>query len=62
MKLTSRAVNLAWAGKLPTDDLIDEVVFLERVGEALDILDPKMMGRVAVPVALNLTQRVWTPL
>jgi threonine dehydrogenase-like Zn-dependent dehydrogenase len=48
------AVDLLWAGRVPTTDLIGEVFSLEQVGEALDILDRKTPGRDAIRVGLSL--------
>jgi threonine dehydrogenase-like Zn-dependent dehydrogenase len=49
------AVDLLWAGQVPTADLIGEVFSLEQVGEALDILDRKQPGRDAIRVGLSLS-------
>jgi threonine dehydrogenase-like Zn-dependent dehydrogenase len=49
------AVDLLWAGRVPTSDLVGEVFPLEQVGEALDILDRKIPGRDAIRVGLTLT-------
>jgi threonine dehydrogenase-like Zn-dependent dehydrogenase len=48
------AVDLLWAGRVPTADLIGEVFSLEQVGEALDVLDRKIPGRDAIRVGLTL--------
>ena len=48
------AVDLLWAGQVPTRDLLGEVFELEQVGEALDILERKIPGRDAVRVSMSL--------
>ena len=50
-----KAVDLLWSGKVPTADLLGEVFPIERVGEALDLLDRKIPGRDAIRVSLQLT-------
>jgi len=49
------AVDLLWAGQVPTRDLRGEVFALEQVGEALELLDRKTPGRDAIRVGLSLS-------
>lgn len=48
------AVDLLWSGQIPTADLVGDVYELERVGEALELLDRKIPGRDAVRVSLAI--------
>jgi threonine dehydrogenase-like Zn-dependent dehydrogenase len=50
-----RAVDLLWAGQVPTTELVGEVFPLEAVGEAFDLVDRKIPGRDAIRVGLRLT-------
>jgi threonine dehydrogenase-like Zn-dependent dehydrogenase len=49
-----RAVELLWEGRVPTRELLGEVLPLERVGEAFELLDRKIPGRDAIRVGLQL--------
>jgi threonine dehydrogenase-like Zn-dependent dehydrogenase len=49
-----RAVELLWAGQVPTRELLGEVFPLDRVGEAFELLDRKTPGRDAIRVGLQL--------
>ena len=51
-----RAVDLLWAGQVPTADLLGEVFPLDRVGEALEIFDRRPAGRDAIRVGLSLVE------
>src|SRR5262249_17284269 len=47
------AVDLIWAGKVPTGALLGEVFALEDVGEAFDLMEHKISGRDAIRVSLR---------
>jgi threonine dehydrogenase-like Zn-dependent dehydrogenase len=49
-----RAVELLWSGQVPTKDLVGDVFSIEKVGDALDVLDRKTPGRDAIRVGLQL--------
>jgi threonine dehydrogenase-like Zn-dependent dehydrogenase len=50
-----RAVELLWAGQVPTTELVGEVFPLEEVREAFELVDRKIPGRDAIRVGLRLT-------
>jgi threonine dehydrogenase-like Zn-dependent dehydrogenase len=49
-----KAVDLLSSGQVPTADLVGEVFSLDRVGEALELLDRRIPGRDAIRVGLTL--------
>jgi threonine dehydrogenase-like Zn-dependent dehydrogenase len=52
----ARAVELLWEGQVPTADLRGDVFTMDRVDQALALLDRKLPGRDAIRVGLRLNE------